>query len=120
MEVKSKIEDLSEHLLQYAETRWDLALLEGTEKVSNVLSKLIVLLVTGLMGFFTFFFLSFSAGRWIGEYYNNIPLGYLVVAGIYILITLLIYIFRKNIIQSLIIHTIFKQFQDHDKPHRQP
>jgi predicted branched-subunit amino acid permease len=111
-DVKSKIEKLTEHVTEYAETRWDLAILYVTEKLSGVISKLTVFLILGLMGFFTFFFISLSAAQWIGSHYHNMALGHLVVACVYILISVLTYIFRKPLIQSVVINTILKNIKD--------
>ncbi|MCF8218590.1 MAG: hypothetical protein K9I29_04130 [Bacteroidales bacterium] len=106
-------------LENYISSRILLLKIEGTEKVSKtlaVLLKRIVLLM--FLGSFVFF-LSVAIGLYIGDLYNSYIIGFSAVAGLHLLLLLLLYLFRKPLIErpvkDEIVRTAFKDVNDKKK-----
>jgi hypothetical protein len=111
----SKVEDLSENVKEYVNNKIELTKLTVAEKSSSVLSKLMAGIIVAIV--FTFFLvfasvaLSLMLGKWLGDTW----LGFLVVAGIYLLIGLIVWFGREKIIRIPIMNTILHQlFKDED------
>lgn len=90
-----------ETIKEYASKRIDLLKIEATEKASisaGVITYLIVSLVA-----FAFFIILFNFGLafYIGKVLGETSYGFLIVAGFYLLIMLIIMIFKKRIINMI-------------------
>lgn len=86
---------------EYASKRIDLLKIEATEKSSisaGVIAYLVVLLVA--FGFFIILF-NFGLAYLIGKALENTAYGFLIVAAFYLLIMILVVIFRKRIIHDV-------------------
>lgn len=87
-----------ETLKEYASKRIDLLKIQATEKssiFSGVIAYLVVLLVA-----FAFFIILFNFGIafLLGKALNNTSYGFLIVAAFYLLVMILIVIFKKRIV----------------------
>lgn len=104
MEEKSRIESVFQHLNTYFETRWKLLVLNTTDKASGLISSFASILLIALTMIFVLFFLSVSAALWIGHSYGDYSIGFLYVGLFYLLITLVLFIFRKSFIKIPVIN----------------
>ncbi|WP_300674060.1 phage holin family protein [Soonwooa sp.] len=88
-------------LKEYINKRIDLTRLEIIEKSS--LSTGIVTFVLTMVVVFTFFIILFNFGIafLIGQALNNVSYGFLIVAGFYLLIMIIVIAMRKKIITSV-------------------
>jgi hypothetical protein len=87
-----------ETIKEYATKRIDLLKIEATEKSSlsaGVIAYLVVLLV--VFGFFIILF-NFGIAFLIGKALGDHSYGFLIVAGFYFLIMIIIMIFKKKIV----------------------
>jgi len=114
MEVREKIEDSLEHIGAYIQTRLDLVLLNISDKVANSASVAIALFLLWSLSSFILIFLSLGLAWWIGQEMNSMPAGFFIVAGIYLLLTIIIYVVAKKIIRPTLINKILKQW-NHDR-----
>lgn len=115
MEDQSKIEELTESIKKYINTRYELMVLKATEKASNIgaesLSALLILKIASLailiLSFATAFYISSS----MGDSYS----GFIIVGGAYFIITLILIGFRKSLLtkpfRNMIIKAMFKEHQ---------
>lgn len=55
-------------------------------------------------------FCSFAAAFAIGDELHNLPLGFLIVGGLYLFFTLLVYAFRKVLVEGPIVRKFSKIF----------
>lgn len=97
-DIKGAAENLAEHAVEYAETYVKLALVNATQKVTEVAT---VSLAAILLTFFCMFVLLFSGigmAVWIGETSQNMKAGYFCVAGFYLACALLFVLLRKKLI----------------------
>jgi hypothetical protein len=77
-------------------------------------SSLVLLMVIFFFGFFVLVFGSFAFAYWFGEMTGKWSLGFLIIAGFYLLLAVLIYVFRKSIIVRPFTNLIISQM-DLDK-----
>jgi len=104
-----RLDNLIENLSGYVETRVELVKIEVREEIAKVLSHALMIGVLLLLGFLFILFISFGWANYLNAYFNDSFSGYWIVAGIYGLPCLFIYLFRKRIShyfeQHLIIQT---------------
>jgi len=100
-----------ETIKEYASKRIDLLKIEATEKSSisaGVIAYLVILLVA--FGFFIILF-NFGLAFLIGKALNDYSRGFLIIAGFYLLIMILVVIFKKKIVNMVADKVI--QFLNH-------
>ncbi|MEA1875138.1 MAG: phage holin family protein [Bacteroidota bacterium] len=98
---------------EYINTRLLLVKVEATEKLTDALSvvfkRIILFIIAGLV----FFFASIAAALWIGETYESYTTGFLAIAGGYLLVLIIMFIFKKQLleknIKNDIIRTVFQE-----------
>ncbi|MCM1110895.1 MAG: hypothetical protein NC336_06805 [Clostridium sp.] len=96
-EEKSSYARLWDTLKRYLSLKGEDLKLMVSEKTTVLLSTLIVCIVLTVLGAATLLFLTFALAHWIGETLG-LPWAYLIIAGFYILLLVLIVILRKPLI----------------------
>jgi hypothetical protein len=95
-----KLEGLTETLSDYVETKFALLKLEIKEEVIELISKVLVgLLIFGTM-IFALLLLSFAAAYAIGLKLG-MTIGFIIVAGFYLLLMVLFFVNRKELAKKL-------------------
>jgi len=97
-EFQNKAGNLADHVGEYVETYSKLIALNATERATGIASVSITSLVLAGLITFVLLFSSLCLGWWAGERLDNMPAGFGIVTGIYVLAVLLILLFRKKII----------------------
>ena len=90
-----------ETIKEYASKRIDLLKLEATEKSSlsaGIITFFVIMIIA--FGFFIILF-NFGVAFLIGEALKNNAYGFLIVAGFYFLVMVIIFFIRKRIIHSV-------------------
>jgi hypothetical protein len=105
-----EIENIKKDIQEYIEVKLDLFKLQSAENISRVVSNAVVAVIVLLLASLVLFFLSFAAGYFLASVLNSNELGFLCVAGFYILLILIILIFRKSIIDRPVIKSVIKIF----------
>jgi len=101
---------------EYINTRLLLVKVEAIEKLSDALSvvfkRIILFIIAGLV----FFFASIAAALWIGDIYNSYAIGFLAIAGVYLLVLIIMFVFNKQLLEKNIKNDIIRTvFQDSNK-----
>ncbi len=109
-EIKERASDWFDAVTEYAEARWNLGVLDFSEKAAKSVSNLASALIIGVAGGLMMFFLSLSLAWFIGQKLGNIPLGFLVVGIIYGVLGLFLFIIREKFIKLPIINTLIRNF----------
>lgn len=109
-EVKERADNLFDHVKEYVEARYNLVVLETSNKVTDILSSIAVAVVVGLVGLFVLLFLSLAAAWWIGETTGSPALGFLLVAVFYALVAVLLYAVRTKFIKLPVLNALIKKF----------
>ena len=81
----------------------------GLERLINVLSSLLIGLLTVAIAFFIMLFLSLAFVWWYGEHIDNMPLAYVLVAGIWLILGLVIYLLRRPLIINPLVRKWFSE-----------
>ena len=96
--MSGNIDDLRKDVLEYIGVKLDLIRLHMAENLSRILSNAAVSAVIGCLLFLIILFVSLAAAYFIGSRKDSNELGFLFVAGFYLLILVLFLLFRKHII----------------------
>ena len=118
-EQKSRLESLAAHVMEYLDTRWDLLLLDITEKGLAVVSGLVTGLLMAVFGGIALLFACIGAAIWLGQRMSNPAAGYFIMAGIFVAILAIALIFARNYIRTVVTDTVLKSIQDDDIEHEQ-
>ncbi len=113
---KENMENLNENffqsykniLLEYLEERVELMQLTVVEKTAVLTSKIATSIVILMFLLFSFFFASLVLALYFGEIYHSNFTGFLIVAAIYIGLSLLVILF-KNKLEKPIVNLVIKQ-----------
>lgn len=88
-------------LKQYAAKRADLLKMEATEKTSVSLGTATFILLAIFVATFFIILLNIGLGLWIGYLLGNYAYGVLIMAGVYLLIFIILFMLRKSITNSV-------------------
>ena len=116
-EVFAKAEELISDVKKYVENRVSASKLKVAEQLSEVGSRIVTMIIVVVVFVFFLLFatvaLGYAFSRWTGEYYW----GFLIVAGIYLLIAFIILIAREKMIRlpllNALLHQLFKDHEEH-------
>ena len=105
----AKAEQLAEHVREYINNRMDAVKLNTAEKSSKLAATVIASVVVGIF-FFSFLFfastaLAFVFSRLTGELW----LGFLIVAAIYLLLGIIVWLLRDRLLQLPIMNSLLQQ-----------
>jgi len=91
------VEDLFYKVKDYVNTRIELLKLKSVNKVSSILSKAITTVISLVLVFMVFLFLSAGLALYLGEVLGHYYYGFFIVGGFYIIIGLILIMARKAI-----------------------
>jgi len=100
------ISELRQLITEYFDARLKLIKLETFEKIAKVTAVLFSSLVVALLAFFLLFFLSMSAGFYLGKIFDNLALGFLAVTGLYLILFVLVLLMKKDLLENFLIERI--------------
>lgn len=105
----AKAEELAAHVKEYVNNRIASVKLSVAEKSSKIVANLIAKTIVVVVFLFFLVFASIAAGyalaKWTGEFYW----GFLIVAGIYLFIGMIIWVAREKILRLPILNAMVKQ-----------
>ncbi len=108
-DAKEKAENTYQHLIDYAEARWNLIALDVSDKTANIVTSIIVGVILAILGLFFLVFASISLAVWLGDLTDSGALGYLIVAVLYGLIAALFFFNRRNWLFLPLMNTFLKK-----------
>ena len=111
-DLKEKTAGLAEHVEDFAQTFYKLSLIKATEKATNAVSIVVVVIAFSLLGVFGLMFLGVALSLWLGDLVGSRPLGFVLGAAGYILLFIVIALLRKNIVFPFIRDLIIKKVYD--------
>ncbi|HUR30402.1 MAG TPA: phage holin family protein [Saprospiraceae bacterium] len=106
---KEIVEDLFEKAEAYFKTNIELAKLKLTDKVADVVGALVTQIAIILVIFFFFLMINMGIAFWLGTIVGTTHVGFIIVAGFYLLVCLLLFAFRKTILKNPISNSIISQ-----------
>jgi len=96
----SRIKSIFENVHNYVEARLELYKISLFEKGAKIAADLITAAILGVCAAFFLIFLSVGIALILGNWLGGAYIGFLIVAGVYLIIGLVIYLRRKSILQK--------------------
>lgn len=114
-EEKNETGKLIENLKDYVEIRYQIALLNMQDRMTDVVSSLVVGIVVVLLSTLVLVFVSIAVAIWLGSVINSLFLGFLCIAGFYLLLAILILANRDKWIKIPLINLLIKKINANEK-----
>jgi hypothetical protein len=109
---KELIETLIEKGEEYGKTTLELMKLKTIDKSSDMVSTLVSWLIVILFAVMFFTLLNIAIALWLGGIMGHSWYGFFTVAAFYALLTLVFWIFRKQLVKKPVNNSIVKQLLD--------
>ena len=110
--IKDKTADLAGHVEDLVNTWYRLSLLNVTQKATTIASAAITTIIACIAGIFVLFFGGFAFSWWLGDLLESRAGGFLVGAGFFLIVMIIILVFRKKIIFPFIRNLIIRKVYD--------
>jgi hypothetical protein len=91
------IEPLFDRVKEYGKTSVELIKLKAVDRSSDFLSKFIFHLILSIFLFLGIFSLNIATALWVGDLLGKTYFGFLAVTGFYVLLVIILLLFRKKI-----------------------
>ncbi len=111
----SKAEELVEHLKEYANNRVDQIKLSTSEKTAKLFAWLIAVGVIVVLVVFFILFAAVALSLYMGEVFGAIYWGFLFTGGVLLLLALLLWMFRAQLLQYPIRNAMIQQLFTKDE-----
>jgi uncharacterized membrane protein len=108
--MKNHISALFEKTETHVKTTVELFKLKMLEKSADVISSLAANLVIAFFTLLVLIFFHIGAALWIGACLGHAYLGFFIVSGFYVLITTILFIFRKRWMKNPIKELVIDKF----------
>ncbi|GGG58186.1 phage holin family protein [Bizionia arctica] len=107
-ETSGKMADAGEVYVQKSQEYLKLKIFQQISVSITLVSK--ALIIGGLL-LIALFFMSFALAMAIGQWLDNVALGYLIVAGLFLIVTFITY-YKRNLINKKVIKSLSSKFFD--------
>ncbi|MES2140598.1 MAG: phage holin family protein [Bacteroidota bacterium] len=115
MEENNKVEKFLTDVKEYAEVRFDLVSLNIQDKFSDIVSSLVSIIVLSVLALLILLFAGIGGALWLGEYFNNAPIGFFCITGFYILLAIILFFSREKLIKFPIMNSLIKKIHLNDE-----
>jgi hypothetical protein len=107
--IVSQLQHLADEVKSYVNVRIDLLKLNVAETASSIIANTMAKVISGIIFLFFLLFGSIGLSLFLSSVIGNSYSGFLIVAGIYLALGLLIWYTRKKFIQAPIMNAIIRQ-----------
>lgn len=111
-DIKDKAADIVGHLEDMADTFYKLAIVNLTQKATNLVSAALVMIAVTVLGLFVLLFGGIALSWWLGNLLESRVGGFLLGAAFFLIIMVILVLFRKKIIFPLIRNRIIRKMYD--------
>jgi len=108
-------EDLGNTVRDYIDMRIDEIKLSLTENLSMIFNNLIFIFIITLILALILIFLGLALSTWMEEITNSAIIGNIITAGLFIILGIIVSIFRKNLFTNTFVKLFTKLFFDTKK-----
>ena len=108
---ESKFKAIPDHLKEYIQTKVNYYKLTAYEAAAKTASISVWGVALAIFGLFFLMFLSFAMAILLGDVMDNVFLGFLTVAGVYLLFVVLLIVMGDKI-KTPIVNTVIKSLAD--------
>lgn len=110
--IKEDAKDILNHSQDYVETLYKLSVVRAAKKASNIASGLVNTILLFFISLCILLFLSIAAAWWIGQEAENPAVGFLSVAGFYLLLAIILIALRKSVISPFIKNSLIRKIYE--------
>jgi hypothetical protein len=114
MEEHQKIDDAVDNIKEHINTRYELVVLKASERISGVAASLISGLLIVFVTVLSLVLLSFAAAYYLGYLLEDDYEGFVIIGGIYLVLGILMVLFRKRLIISPLRDKMIREFYRED------
>lgn len=111
-DLKTKVGDLTDSVSEYVQTYYKLKVLNLADKATGITSSVMASLVVLFLGTFVLLFGGIALGMWLGGLFNSPALGFLTVAGLFLLVMVILVAMRKKIIFPMIRNSLINKLYE--------
>ena len=118
----ARLEELADTVKEYVNTRIEAVKLSAAEKTSAVMANVLAGVVVALVFVFFVIFASVALSLGLGEWIGKTWAGFLIVAGLYLLIGIVVWMARGKLIRLPLMNAMIQQLsgnneeeEDHEK-----
>lgn len=110
-ERKEILEDLFERVESYIKINVQIYKLRAVEVVAEAASSIMANILIAIIAILFFMLLNVGIAIWLGSLLNSPSHGYFILSGFYLVILILLWMFRKNMFKKSVTGGIIKQFE---------
>ena len=107
-EIKERAVDVFDYATEYLEARWNLGVLNASEKTATTLSSVVAGVIVGIFGIIVLLFLSLGVAWMIGEKMENHAAGFFLVGIFYAVVGGILYSIRDKFIKVPFVNSVIK------------
>jgi hypothetical protein len=111
-DLKEKTADLADHVEDMADTFYRLAVINVTQKATNIASGAIAMVLVSVVSLFILLFLGVALSFWLGDLIGSRPGGFLLGSAFFLLLLFVLLAMRKKIVFPLIRNLIISKVYD--------
>lgn len=102
--------ETAEYIREYVKLQVDLFRLEMAERIAKVASALVAILAIAALGLLALLMLMLAAAFYLGNLWGSYALGFLCVGGFYILLAVLVVLFKERWLTNPLLTNIIRAF----------
>lgn len=110
--IKEDAKDIINHTSDYLETLYKLNVVRATKKASNIASGMVNTILLFFFSLCILLFLSVAGAWWLGDVFNSPALGFLAVAGFYLLLVIILVALREKVIAPFIKNSLISKIYE--------
>lgn len=111
----ARVEELADTIKEYVNTRIESVKLSAAEKTSAVMANVLAGVVVALVFVFFVIFASVALSLGLGEWIGKTWVGFVIVAGLYLLIGIIVWAARGKFIRLPLMNAMIRQLSGNDK-----
>jgi uncharacterized membrane protein YqjE len=97
-----RVKNMINALIGFIETKVEIYKIQFKEEMAKALSVLVLLTIFSMIGTLFILFISHFLSQLLNDVLGNDYAGYLIISGLYLVIGIIVYLFRKKIKDSII------------------
>jgi hypothetical protein len=102
--------NLKDDIEDYIDTKIDIIKLKAIDKIAGAASGAITGVSLAFLGVFILLFLSFAAAFALAELTGRNSIGFLCIGGFYILLALVLVVFKDQLVTMPVVNSLAKKF----------
>jgi hypothetical protein len=107
-DISAKLDELVKNLKEYADIQYQLAVLKAGNIISSVTAKILAAFIIAFIFLLFVIIISVTAGFYLSTLMGSLTKGFLLLAGIYFVVGLVLLIFRNKLIVGPIRNILIK------------